>query len=276
MDDQIVTIYCLCDDFLQAIGHQEDRQCQMNDAEVMTTAIVASQFFSGNYESARGLLKQPQYIPDMLSKSRFCRRLHRTKGLFLPLFCFLGEVWKELSTDSVYIIDTFPIPVCDNYRIPRAKIYQSETYRGYIASKKRYFYGLKIHIMVTKDGQPVEFFLTPGSIADVTGLQLFDFDLPEGAEVYADKAYNDYTIEDVLKEAGINLLPIRKKNSKRKPPPWLAYLQSRYRKIVETAGSLIEQKLPKSIHAVTATGFELKVALFVLGLSLSHLLKVAT
>jgi hypothetical protein len=185
-------------------------------------------------------------------------------------------VWKELSTDSVYIIDTFPIPVCDNYRIPRAKIYQSEAYRGYIASKKRYFYGLKIHIMVNKYGQPVEFFLTPDSIADVTGLQLFDFDLPEGAEVYADKAYNDYTIEDVLKEAGINLLPIRKKNSKRKLPLWLAYLQGHHRKIVETAGSLIEQKLPKSIHAVTATGFEIKVALFVLGLSLSHALNVAT
>lgn len=36
-----------------------------------------------------------------------------------------------------------------------------------------------------------------------------------------------HDIEDVLKEAGINLLPIRKKKSKRKPLPWLAYLQGR-------------------------------------------------
>ena len=34
--------------------------------------------------------------------------------------------------------------------------------------------------------------------------------------VYADKAYNDYEIEDLLAEVeGIRLLPIRKKNSKR-------------------------------------------------------------
>jgi hypothetical protein len=33
--------------------------------------------------------------------------------------------------------------------------------------------------------------------------------------------------------------------------------------MVETAGSLLERLLPKSIHAVTAEGFELKVALFV-------------
>jgi hypothetical protein len=38
---------------------------------------------------------------------------------------------------------------------------------------------------------------------------------------------------------------------------------------VETAGSLIAQLLPKSIHAVTPQGFELKVALFVIASSLN-------
>lgn len=66
-----------------------------------------------------------------------------------------------------------------------------------------------------------------------------------------------------MREAGIELLPLRKKNSLRLLPPYMTYLQSSIRKIVETAGSLIECLLPKSIHAVTARGFELKVALFV-------------
>jgi hypothetical protein len=78
--------------------------------------------------------------------------------------------------------------VCDNYRIPRVKLYRHEVHRGYIASKKRYFYGLKIHLMVTKEGQPVECFLTPGSSSDVRALQTFRFDVPEGSQVYADKA----------------------------------------------------------------------------------------
>lgn len=54
-----------------AIHHYEDPQCQMSDAEVMTTAIVAALFFAGNYESARSLLAEPHYFPAMLSKSRF-------------------------------------------------------------------------------------------------------------------------------------------------------------------------------------------------------------
>ncbi|MCK7522512.1 MAG: hypothetical protein MZV64_34945 [Ignavibacteriales bacterium] len=42
-------------------------------------------------------------------------------------------------------------------------------------------------------------------------LGLYNFDLPEGSFVTGDKAYNDYTIEDVMREAGIELIPLRKK-----------------------------------------------------------------
>ena len=86
MDDKIIATFCLCDDLLKAMHHQEDRQCQMNDAEIMTTALIASLCFRGNHESARSMLKQHGYIPDMLSKSRFSRRLHRIKDLFIMLF----------------------------------------------------------------------------------------------------------------------------------------------------------------------------------------------
>ena len=57
MDTQIVAVYCLCDDLLKAMHHVEDPQCQMSDAEVMTTALVAALFFGGNHERARCLLQ---------------------------------------------------------------------------------------------------------------------------------------------------------------------------------------------------------------------------
>ena len=40
MDTQLITIYCLCDDLLQALHHREDKQRAMSDAEVMTTALT--------------------------------------------------------------------------------------------------------------------------------------------------------------------------------------------------------------------------------------------
>jgi DDE family transposase len=272
MDDQILAMYCLCTDFLKALHHAEDRQQKMTDAEVMTTAFVAMVFFGGNFEHARALLGTSQYMPTMLSRSRFNRRLHLLQDLFVRLFNCLGETWKELNIESVYVIDSFPGAMCDNYRIPRAKLYQHEAYRGYIASKKRYFYGVKLQLMVTTRGQPVECFLTPGSYSDVHALRTFQFDVPAGSFIYADKAYNDDEMEDLMKESCyIELSPIRKKNSKRVMPPYSAFVQHYHRKRIETAGSMIERVLPKTIHAVTARGFELKVFLFVLAYSINCL-----
>lgn len=275
MDDKIIATFCLCNDLLKAIHHQESPQCQMNDAEIMTTALVAALFFRGHHECAQAMLKEHVYIPQMLSNSRFNRRFHRIKDVFILLFILLGQTWKNLNIDSIYVIDSFPIAVCDNIRIRRSKIYGDEKYRGYKASKKRYFYGLKIHLMVTPGGQPVECFLTPGGFSDVDALKYYVYELPDGSIIYADKAYNDYEIENLLKEVDhIDLVPMRKKNSKRALPPSVTFVQSYYRKMVETAGSLIEQLLPKSIHAVTSQGFELKVALFVIAYSLNCYLKL--
>jgi hypothetical protein len=271
MDTQIITIYCLCDDMLKAFHHRDDPQCQMTDAEVMTTALVAALFYGGNFEQARGFLKTEGYIPAMLSKSRFNRRLYRLEPMFHSLFDLLGAFWSRENHRAVYILDSFPVAACDNYRIPRSHRFQGEVWRGYQASKKRYFYGLKIHLMITESGQPVEFFLSPGSYSDTSAYGWYRFDLPQQAWVTGDKAYTDYVIEDVLNEGGLRMRTMRKANSKRPWPAWIRYLQATLRKMVETAGSLIERLLPKSIHSVKPQGFELKVGLFVLSSSLNFL-----
>lgn len=276
MDDKIIAIFVIVSDLLRAMGHQDDPQRRMTDAEVITTALVAMLFHHGNFELARSLLNAPHYMPGMLSRSRFNRRLHEAKPWLLTLFALLGEHWKEVNLETVYVIDTFPVPVCDNYRIRRCRLYQDEAFRGYIASKKRYFYGLKIHLLVTTRGEPVEFFLTPGADSDVACLDLFDFDLPEDSEILADKIYNDYLLEDLLQEAGYHFMPLRKKTSTRKNPPWLVYWQSVNRRLIETSASVMEQMFPKSIHAVTSCGFELKIVLFILAHSFNCLFKVAT
>jgi hypothetical protein len=140
MDTQIIVVFCLCADMLKSLRHYEDSQSQMSDAEVMTTAIIAMLYFRGNFSLASRYLFDHRYIPGMLSASRFNRRLHRIADLFLTLFLRLGETWKKLNEKSVYVIDSYPIAVCDNYRIKRSKIYHGEAFRGYLASKKRYFY----------------------------------------------------------------------------------------------------------------------------------------
>ena len=259
METEIITLYVICDEFLQYMNQRDHPDSEMSDAEVLTTALVAMRYCGGNYSQARRWLGVPRYIPRMLSKSQFSRRLKRLQPLLISLFRLLGDQFKAHNSDQIYAL------------------YTTDHYRGYIASKRRYFYGLKVHLLVTQQGEPVEFFFTPGSASDVAHLDDFDFDLPPQATIYADKAYNHYLIEDCLAEDGqISLSPFRKKNSQRPVPPWIFFLQHHYRKIVETSASLVERMLPKHIHATNTAGFELKIILFMLALSFDRLLQVTT
>ena len=104
------------------------------------------------------------------------------------------------------------------------------------------------------------------------GLRCYPFDLPQGAVVYADKACYNYDIEDALAEAGIMLKTLRKKNSKRQYKQWEVYLRHR-RKRVEVTNSLITQRIPRSIHAVTPAGFEMKVVLFLIATMITLIIK---
>ena len=75
-------------------------------------------------------------------------------------------------------------------------------------------YGLKVQLIVTETGHIVEAFFTPGACHDVLGLQHYSYDLPHGSVIYADKAYNDYDVEDALHTVRIAFKPLRKKKPK--------------------------------------------------------------
>ena len=76
MIDEITVIYALADDLLKAIGHTEGCRRTMSDAEIITTSLTAGLFFIGNHQKAGNYPKEHDLIPNMLSKSRFNRRLH--------------------------------------------------------------------------------------------------------------------------------------------------------------------------------------------------------
>ena len=274
MELQIITFYILCDELLTALKIRQDSQVRMNDSEVMLTVLTAAKFFRGNFRIAGCFLKEYGYIPKMLSESRLNRRLHAIEDyVWESLFFILSETSKSGNSGQEYIADSFPVPVCDNIRIRRSKIFRGEDYRGVISSKHRYFYGIRVHMIITASGKPVEFLIAPGAESDVTVMKQFRFDLPSGSVCYADKMYNDYRFEDLLREtAGIILKPIRKKNSKRAEGDFIARRAVSFtRKRIETAFSGITEMFPKKIHAVTPKGFILKVIGFILVFAIQNL-----
>lgn len=265
----ITTMFCFCDDFLKANGCCDDRQCRVATSEIMLVPLVACSFFGGNQALARRFLVSHGYFQHDLSASRFCRRLHAiSKDLWRNLFRVLGEVFVRCNATSSFVVDSLPIPACDNIRIKHCQLLPDEQHRGYLASKRRFFFGLKVHLLVTGQGEPIEFVLTPGSCSDVKAFKSFDLDLPQGSLIHADRAYNDYPEEDLLLEAaGITLKPQRKKNSKRPLALCQEFVFKPIRQQVEIAFSQITNLFPRHIHAVTANGFVIKVVCFLLAYS---------
>jgi hypothetical protein len=115
LEDTITTIYCLCEEFLKAIGHRDDPQTHLSSAEVMTVALTASAFFGSNIDRSRLFLNEHGYMPNMISKSRLNRRLHAIPlSRWDALFGILAAFFKERNCRGEYVVDSFPIPVCDN------------------------------------------------------------------------------------------------------------------------------------------------------------------
>jgi Transposase DDE domain len=276
MDDTIITTYYLCDEFLKAIGHHDDQQVRLSTAEVMSVALLAAAFFGGNVEASRSFLDEYGYIEKAISKSRFNRRLHAIdSSLWQQLFDLLAEVFKQNNPDQTYVVDSLPVAVCDNIRIRRSKLYpleeHGEAFRGYIASKRRYFYGLRVHLVSSASGEPVEFTLAAASEADIRLFKELKLELPEGAIICADKGYADYNYEDLLEDVGLHLKAQRKKRSKRPMPAWEEFLGKPIRQYIETVFSKLSAMFAGRLHAVTPRGFELKIVCFLLAFSIQCL-----
>lgn len=263
MVTKTIAMYVFFDDLLKIMHHQEPSHRKTVDSEIATVVLIAAQYFGGNIEKSICFVRSTGLMPDMLSKSRFNRRMHAIGELLAELFFHVGRVVKQLTMEDTYSIDSFPVPVCHNIRISGSRIVQGEEYRGYCASKRSYFYGFKVHIIATASGIPVEYSFTAGSIHDLGGLRQMPLELPLGSTLLADSAYTDYPLEEMLADNGVRLLAARKENSKRPHKPWVEFLIQNGRKRIETTFSDMQKDFPKNIHAVTQNGFLIKLIAFI-------------
>ncbi|OEJ98512.1 hypothetical protein A8C32_04680 [Flavivirga aquatica] len=272
LQDKVIGIYCIVDDILKEMNHKEHRNRKFSDSQVLSTALVSAMLFNGNQNKALSYMKS-HMCKTMINKSGFTKRLHRLKELLLSIFFSIGRVFKYIHCEMEYIIDSFPVRVCHNIRISRSKLIKGESYRGYNASKREYFYGFKVQLITTKSGIPVEMYLVEGKEHDSQILQRMYHDLPAESVLYGDSGYTDYELEDLFKETEqVRLQIARKTNSKRKDRPYVAYIKDTMRKIIETSISQICSLMPRHINAVTTNGFIIKLILFVMAFQIKQII----
>lgn len=260
--DTIISIFCSIDDILKEINHKDEVRRKVSDSEIIITANVSSTSFYGNHSSAIQFMKQYNLTPNILDTSRFNSRLHKIGRLLCDLFEIVSSYFRDFCCEMQYIIDSFPVAVCNNMRIMNYKILREEKYKGYTAGMRNYFYGIKVHLLTTKDGIPIAFHFTPGKTADVKAIGKIIDKLPPKASLYGDSAFTDYGLEDISLERKCVLLKVqRKSNAKRTDTLEQKKEKLKMRKRVETTISDIKKMFPRTIHTITLEGFLIKMTL---------------
>ena len=106
---------------------------------------------------------------------------------------------------------------------------------------------------------------------DISAAYRFLPNLPKNSIAIGDKGYVSSRLESFLKDCGIILAPIFKKNMQNDDE---YFTKRKIRKSVETAFSMITAKFGKVIKATSMKGFITKLKLFLVSYSIDCFLKL--
>ena len=105
------------------------------------------------------------------------RRIHQIhENTWMIIFSICRNFIHDESSKD-YIVDSFPVAVCQNYKRFRCKLFPGKKFHGYTAFKKPYFFGIKVHMIVSSKAIPIEFVFSLGSEADIRGLHRLEIGL---------------------------------------------------------------------------------------------------
>lgn len=252
----IVPVYVVLDDALKVLGYQDDSRATVSSAEILTVAVIAARYFHNHHERALCLLQQLHAIPP-LSISRFNRRLHQVYPQLHEVLALLSSL---RAAGSIYVADTFPLPMCHKVRAERCRKVRGHQYLGRCAAKSEWFYGLRLHWICDPSGFPIAFDLLPAVWHELTPIQYLLADLPTGSRIVADGAYIRLDEEALaLAYTGVHLIPQYHARMKRQHTSFDLRLLHTYRPVIETAHSLLHRMGVQHLHARTFDGFVGKV-----------------
>lgn len=124
-------------------------------------------------------LSKSMFGKDFPSRTRFLRTVNNLKQTIELMNQGLLKT-NVPEEESLGIIDSLPVPLCQPIRNFRAKGASEIADIGYNATKKGWFYGLKFHAIVNPSGLILNFVLSSASFHDAKVCEdcLTDFNIP--------------------------------------------------------------------------------------------------
>ncbi|ART98229.1 IS982 family transposase [Lactobacillus gasseri] len=239
-------------------------RCKISDSSILALLI---------WQASLGVESQRRFCEKLvnLSHSRFNRR----SRMLLPLIYLIRHGLNEevdLSGD-ILIIDSFPVPVCQPIRNRRAKIFRGYADIGYKATRKIYYYGFKVHAIVSDDGYLLDYIVTKASVHDAKEtVELITNAHPDNRYLLGDEGYLGKNLHQRLEQMGYTLWTPYRKNMKNAQKHNKHYLMA-LRRTIESDFSLLSYYNAENNRARSLAGFQERLEVAILAYNMAYCLE---
>lgn len=237
---KITEIFCLVDEFCKEydhvvenrlLGKPSKRPPIMSKSEIITIAVIFQlsgfrtfKHFYLFYVKAH----MKDDFPRTVSYNRFTELMQgnlMAMALFLKACC-LGEC------SGISFIDSTPVRVCKNKRIPNHKVFKGIATTG--RSTMGRFHGFKLHIIINDRGEILNFAITQANVDDREPLKKERFLDRIYGKLFADKGYIGKSLMEMLFIDGVQLITSIRNNMKNSLMTMSDKILLRKRSVIET------------------------------------------
>lgn len=255
--DRLITVYLyVCKHYQHHLWVYSQRMSNYADLSFSDEEVITLYLF-GVMDKHREIKQTYEYadrhlrpwFPRLPSYVAFVQRLNKVADVFAPLLELIQQEQEAKNQEQVWLMDSFPVALASQGHRFKACVARELADAGYCATKKLYYYGVRVHVVGRR--QPGT--LPAPEYIGVTGASDYDgkvFDQIRSQlhhnELYGDKAYDRPDAEAVKQDQNLQVFtPVKKQKGQKYLEPedqWLSTAVSRVRQPIEALFAWVEEK----------------------------------
>ena len=171
-EELFLILYCIVDDLYPEAALDWVRfrngtgRMAMTDSEIITLSIMQEGRSNGSELSFHRVV-QKDYLhlfPDLICRSRYHRRRKALMGIHREM---LRLLMNRLRLLAMWLsIDSAPITTAESPRWKSAKLSIWAAEAGFSPSKRQFFLGFRLHLLVSNTGAICDFVLSPANVGE--------------------------------------------------------------------------------------------------------------
>ena len=245
-EEFIIRVFCIIDDEFKKMMkgkslRERGRKPELFDSEVITMEVVGEVLGLDCDKKIWAHFKTEwiHFFPNIPDRTNFPKQaanLHAVKqALQQTLAKSLGVL-----TDSLHMIDGFPMPVCKFARAFFSRIFKGQASYGYCATKQEHYYGFRGHLVINSIGAITEATMTPANVDERNVCP----ELVEGLQglLLGDKGFIRPLLEEELALQHLQIeTSLRNNMEETRPTAFVRWIKSTRRLIETVIGQLSER-----------------------------------